>query len=58
MRLNREDYLLVIWEFLESFDKVTEKELANRLKISPPTAYEYLTKLSDEGLINLSLIHI
>lgn len=52
MRLNREDYLLVIWEFLESFDKVTEKELANRLKISPPTAYEYLTKLSDEGLIN------
>lgn len=52
MRLNREDYLLVIWEFLESFDRVTEKELANRLQISPPTAYEYLTKLSEEGLIN------
>ena len=52
MTLNREDYLLVIWEFLESFDRISEKELANRLKISPPTAYEYLTKLSDEGLIN------
>lgn len=52
MRLNREDYLLVIWEFLESFDRITEKELAVRLRISPPTAYEYLTKLSDEGLIN------
>lgn len=52
MRLNREDYLLVIWEYLESFDRISEKELANRLRISPPTAYEYLTKLSDEGLIN------
>lgn len=52
MRLNREDYLLVIWEFLESFDAVTEKQIATRLEISPPTAYEYLTKLSDEGLLN------
>ena len=51
MTLNREDYLLVIWEFLESFDRISEKELANRLRISPPTAYEYLTKLSEEGLI-------
>ena len=52
MTLNREDYLLVIWEYLESFDRISEKELANRLRISPPTAYEYLTKLSEEGLIN------
>lgn len=52
MRLNREDYLLVIWEYLESFDRISEKELAIRLRISPPTAYEYLTKLSEEGLIN------
>ncbi len=52
MRLNREDYLLVIWEFLESFDKITEKQIADRLEISPPTAYEYLLKLADEGLIN------
>lgn len=52
MTLNREDYLLVIWEFIESFDKITEKELSNRLKISAPTAHEYLLKLSDEGLIN------
>lgn len=52
MRLNREDYLLVIWEFLESFDKITEKQIADRLEISPPTAYEYLLKLAEEGLIN------
>lgn len=52
MRLNREDYLLVIWEYLESFDKITEKQLATRLGISSPTAYEYLTKLSEEGLVN------
>lgn len=50
--LNREDYLLVIWEFLESFDRISEKELATRLKISAPTAHEYLLKLSEEGLIN------
>lgn len=52
MRLNREDYLLVIWEHLESFDKISAKQIANRLKISSPTAHEYLVKLSDEGLIN------
>ncbi len=52
VRLNREDYLLVIWEFLESFDKITEKQIADRLEISPPTAYEYLLKLAEEGLIN------
>lgn len=52
MRLNREDYLLVIWEYMESFDKITEKQIANRLRISPPTAYEYLTKLAEEGFIN------
>lgn len=52
MTLNREDYLLVIWEFLESFDSITEKQIATRLRISPPTAYEYLKKLADEGFIN------
>ena len=51
MSLNREDYLLVIWEFLESFGSISEKEIAVRLKISTPTAYEYLQKLSDAGLI-------
>ena len=51
MSLNREDYLLVIWEFLESFGDITEKEIADRLKISPPTAHEYLQKLTDSKLI-------
>lgn len=52
MTLNREDYLLVMWEFIESFGGITEKELATRLRISPPTAHEYLQKLMDAGLIN------
>lgn len=52
VRLNREDYLLVIWEHLEAFDTITEKQIADRLKISPPTAYEYLMKLKEEGLVN------
>ncbi|MCL4341909.1 MAG: metal-dependent transcriptional regulator [Candidatus Thermoplasmatota archaeon] len=51
MTLNREDYLLVMWEFIESFGSITEKALADRLKISPPTAHEYLQKLTDAGLI-------
>ncbi|MDS0256252.1 metal-dependent transcriptional regulator [Thermoplasmatales archaeon AK] len=51
MTLNREDYLLVIWEYLEAFGKASEKDLAQRLKISAPTAHEYLEKLSQEGMI-------
>lgn len=50
--LNREDYILVIWEYLEAFDKVQEKDISARLKISPPTAHEYLLKLEKDGLIN------
>lgn len=50
--LNREDYMLVIWEYLEAFDKVQEKDISNRLHISPPTVYEYLLKLQEEGIIS------
>jgi len=51
MTLNREDYLLVVWEFLESFDVVSEIDISRRLKISPPTVHEYIQKIIDEGLI-------
>lgn len=48
---NKEDYLLVTWEFLETIGRVTEKDIARRLKISAPTASEYVTKLEKDGLI-------
>jgi DtxR family Mn-dependent transcriptional regulator len=50
--LNREDYILVIWEYLEAFERVQEKDISNRLNISPPTVHEYLLKLQQDGLIN------
>jgi DtxR family Mn-dependent transcriptional regulator len=49
--LNREDYLLVVWEFLESFDSVSEIDISRRLKISPPTAHEYIQKIMDDGMV-------
>ncbi len=51
MANNLEDYLLVIWEHLEAFDRVLEKDISRRLKISAATASEYLGKLTAEGLI-------
>ncbi|MCL5681089.1 MAG: metal-dependent transcriptional regulator [Candidatus Thermoplasmatota archaeon] len=53
MKNNLEDYLLVIWETDESFGEVSEKEVATRLNVSLPTAWEVLHKLGDEGLVNV-----
>lgn len=51
MANNAEDYLLVIWEYLEAYGKVLEKDISRRLKISAPTASEYLVKLMTDDLI-------
>lgn len=51
MANNVEDYLLVIWENLEAFGSVLEKDISRRLRISAATASEYLGKLTAEGLI-------
>lgn len=51
MANNREDYLLVIWEFSESFGFARERDIVKRLKISAATASEYLKKMEDEGII-------
>lgn len=52
MANNVEDYLLVIWEHLEAFGRVLEKDISKRLKISAATASEYLSKLTEQGLIS------
>ncbi|HKJ96453.1 MAG TPA: metal-dependent transcriptional regulator [Thermoplasmataceae archaeon] len=51
MANNKEDYLLVTWEFIETIGRVSEKDIARRLKISAPTASEYVSKLVDDGLL-------
>lgn len=54
MANNKEDYLLVAWEFLETIGKVSEKDIARRLKISAPTVSEYVSKLENDGLFRKS----
>lgn len=51
MANNKEDYLLVTWEFIETIGRVSEKDIARRLKISAPTASEYISKLESDGLL-------
>jgi DtxR family Mn-dependent transcriptional regulator len=48
---NRQDYLLVTWEYLESFENVSEKDIASRLGITAATASQYISALVDEGLL-------
>lgn len=51
MVLNVEDYLLVMWEHVEAFGKVSESDISRRLKISPPTVTEYIKKIEQMGLV-------
>lgn len=51
MANNKEDYLLVMWEFMETIGRVSEKDISGRLKISAPTASEYISKLENDGLV-------
>ena len=53
MTLNFEDYLLVMWEYQESFGKVSETDISKRLKIRPPTVNEYVHKLQQMGLVQI-----
>jgi len=48
---NREDYLLVTWEYLESFENASEKDIALRLGITAATTSQYISALVDEGLL-------
>lgn len=53
MKNNPDDYLLMIYETDESFGKVSEKEVATRLNVSLPTAWEAIHKLAEQGLITV-----
>ncbi|MGC8546137.1 MAG: metal-dependent transcriptional regulator [Thermoplasmata archaeon] len=53
MKNNPDDYILAVWEIEESFGKVNEKDVASRLNVSLPTAWEALHKLSDENMLTI-----
>ncbi|MHB8397210.1 MAG: metal-dependent transcriptional regulator [Thermoplasmataceae archaeon] len=48
---NREDYLLVLWEYVESQGHASEKDLVERLGTTPATVSEAISKLVEEGLV-------
>lgn len=54
MKNNPDDYLLTIFETNESFGTVSEKEVAFRLGVSLPTAWEAIHKLAEQELITVN----
>lgn len=55
MTLTLEDYLLVMWEYIEAFGKVSEADISKRLNIKAPTVTEYIKKLEQMGLVQRKL---
>lgn len=53
MKHNAEDYLLTIWELIESLGSVNEKSVSRRMAISPPSAWEGIHRLQSEKLVNI-----
>lgn len=51
MTPNKEDYLKCIYEISTLEEKITNKEIAARMHVSPPAVTEMLKKLSSEGFI-------
>ena len=52
MTPNKEDYLKCIYEISTLEEKITNKEIAARMHVSPPAVTEMLKKLSSEGFIS------
>ncbi len=51
MKKNYEDYILAVWEIMETNDRVLIKDVGERLKTSGPTAWEELHRLKSMGFI-------
>ncbi|MGC8644824.1 MAG: metal-dependent transcriptional regulator [Thermoplasmata archaeon] len=51
MKHNREDYILTIWELMESMGNATEKTVSGRLGVALPSAWEEIHRLETEKLI-------
>ena len=51
MTPNKEDYLKCIYEIGPAEGKISNKEIANRMQVSPPAVTEMIKKLISEDLI-------
>ena len=52
MTSGKEDYLKAIYIISENHDLVTNKELSEMLKVSPPSVSEMITKLQKQGYVD------
>lgn len=51
MTPNKEDYLKCIYEIGIDLHKITNKEIANRMQVSPPAVTEMIKRMKSENLI-------
>lgn len=51
MTPNKEDYLKCIYEIGTDLDKITNKEIAARMQVSPPAVTEMIKRMKSENLI-------
>ena len=51
MTPNKEDYLKCIYEIGTDLHKITNKEIANRMQVSPPAVTEMIKRMKSENLI-------
>ena len=55
MTINREDYIKAIYELGGNLKEVSNKNIAETLKISPPSVSEMIKKLLNEGFVEYKL---
>ena len=51
MTPNKEDYLKCIYEIGTEVDKISNKEIASRMQVSPPAVSEMIKRMVSEGLL-------
>jgi len=51
MTPNKEDYLKCIYEIGTEVDKISNKEIASRMQVSPPAVTEMIKRMISEGLL-------
>ncbi len=51
MTPNKEDYLKCIYEIGTEVDKISNKEIASRMQVSPPAVSEMIKRMISEGLL-------
>ena len=51
MTPNKEDYLKCIYEIGTEVEKISNKEIASRMQVSPPAVTEMIKRMISEGLL-------